>query len=1425
MIMFLGGIMEVTAASIAWNSPFTIAGDADVSTNGSLVYACDVSGAAATVNTVLFAGSFSGNITVTGSAGYAGNSFVGGASAPWSGLSANYQTMLQGGYYATNNTAMSVMLSGLTVGHNYSVQVWVSDSRSGSSTNRTETVTSSSGNTVTLAYNSTQAQGGVGQYTIGTFTADATIQTFTLTGVLPSGNNSSQINAIQVREVGGNLNWGAATTIAGDADVSTNGNLVYACNDSGAAATVNTVPFAGSFSGYVTVSGSAGSVGNIFAGGASAPWSGLSANYQTVLQGGFYANNNTPLTVTLNYLSPGHNYSVQVWVNDSRSGGTTNRTETVTSSGGNSVTLAYNSTHAQGGVGQYAVGTFTAGGSTQNFTLTGVLPAGANSSQINAIQVRDVTPGLSQIPAFPGAEGYGALASGGRGGTVYHVTTLADSGTGSFRDAVSQPNRTVVFDVGGVINLASDVEVVDNITIAGQTAPGMGLAVTGAVVYLCHGFGGTTSYGHTNIIVRHMRFRRGYDQSGGDYSLALKPAHTVMLDHCSIEVGNWQTFSITYNTSTGEEPTDITVQNCIIGASVWHQLAALCWSPVNLTFHHNLFIDNGGRDPKLWGNMQVINDVVYNFRLGIYSDGAEQVDFIGNYQINGPGSNANSVNTGVNVNNTNSGIYYLAGNYWDNNLNGKLDGVPLTSGTGSFLVNTTATKICYPTIPVTVDSAVLAYHKTVCQAGCSLNRDPLDAELVAQAQSLGTRGPGTSLYMANTDPTNAWTGTAIPAWTITGGSAPADSDGDGMPDEWELATGSNYQVADNNVVATNGYTLLENYLNWLAAPHLKTYKNASADFDLVPLTVTFTNLSPAYAFWNLTNGTVTLVSNRWARFLPATNFTGLGSFTFSVTGTNGASMTNSVGALVSPIAPATSLVWRGDNVANAWNLYQTNDWFNGAALQPFNGDDNVTFDDTGSNSLPVNIVGQLSPNSLLVNSMKNYTFGGNGALVGSFTLTKTNSGTLTLAGTNSFSGGLVIAGGTVVVTNSSSAGGSGTVYLNGGTLNEASASFANPISCSGTNTWIISGGVNASPSSTLTGSGRLLLSPIASGQFTPVGDWSGFSGTIFFTGVNAQMRIYGGNTGSAGATFDLGTNTGKLYNRNGNLTVQLGALAGGAGTTLSGANAVVAPTTYMIGANSLDSTFAGKIVDDPANGISAVVKVGTGMLTLTGTNTYSGTTTISNGTLQVNGTLPTNSVTVAGGTLAGNGFINGPVTVNAGGTLSPGSPTGTLTISNNLTLAAGSVSSFGLGTNADRVVVKGNLVLGGTLNVTNLAGFAAGTNTLFTYTGTLSGSLAFGTMPAGYKFLLATNVAGQVNLLVAKPVIATARLVATNLIFSGTGGWAASNYYVLAATNLALPVSNWTRLATNPFGAGGGFTFTNALLATNRNRFYLLQMP
>ena len=549
-----------------------------------------------------------------------------------------------------------------------------------------------------------------------------------------------------------------------------------------------------------------------------------------------------------------------------------------------------------------ATGSGTANGSLAGAPANLTAPLNATSQPGNPLPI----VGLA---AFPGAEGYGAAATGGRGGSVYHVTHLNDSGVGSFRDAVSQPNRTVVFDVGGIIKLTSALEVVDNITIAGQTAPGQGVSTSGATVYLNHGFGAADSYGHSNIIVRHMRFREGYKESHQAYSLALKPAHKVMIDHCSVEIGNWQTFSITHNAATGEQPSDITVQNSIIGAGVSNQLGVLDWNPVNLTWHHNLFLDNGGRDPKASGTLQIINDVVYNYVLGIYGDGGEHCDFIGNYHIAGPDTNATSVNQGMNFNHDVTGVFYASGNYWANKRDGTLGGVPLVPGT-AFRFNpvVSATPLCSPAIPVTVDSARLAYHKVVSVAGASLSRDPLDSALIDQVASLGTRGPGGTLgvayklglYMKHVTPyTDAASGNPIPTWSVSGGTAPTDTDGDGMPDDWELATGSNVNVADNNVAGTGGYTRLENYLNWMADPHARVQEDAPSMIDLSQYTAGFNNHRPTFTVTAPAHGTATLLADGHSlQYTPATHYAGLDATGFTVTASDGSVLTQTLGILV-----------------------------------------------------------------------------------------------------------------------------------------------------------------------------------------------------------------------------------------------------------------------------------------------------------------------------------------------------------------------------------------------------------------------------------------------------------------------------------------------------------------------------------------------
>jgi hypothetical protein len=188
--------------------------------------------------------------------------------------------------------------------------------------------------------------------------------------------------------------------------------------------------------------------------------------------------------------------------------------------------------------------------------------------------------------AFPSAEGFGALATGGRGGEIYHVTNLNDGGPGSLRDAVSKGPRIVVFDVAGYIELQSPLSVASDITIAGQTAPGEGISTKNYEV--------SFSKSH-NIVVRYIHFRQGLTpKQEKKYAVALEGVSTVILDHVSIEWGRWDCIGMS-------KSTDITIQDCIIGPGIAPQrFGCLCESD-NVTFSHNLWISNQSRNPKSKG--------------------------------------------------------------------------------------------------------------------------------------------------------------------------------------------------------------------------------------------------------------------------------------------------------------------------------------------------------------------------------------------------------------------------------------------------------------------------------------------------------------------------------------------------------------------------------------------------------------------------------------------------------------------------------------------------------------------------------------------------------------------------------------------------------------------------------------------------------
>ena len=331
-------------------------------------------------------------------------------------------------------------------------------------------------------------------------------------------------------------------------------------------------------------------------------------------------------------------------------------------------------------------------------------------------------------PAFPDAEGFGRFASGGRGGEIVHVTTLADSGPGSFRAAVSQPHRVVVFDVGGIIRLKSNVAVRSHISLLGQTAPGDGVMLYGRSVSFS---------GQQDVIIRYLRFREGSAGDKGKCSVNIAGGSDMIFDHCSIEWGRWDCLGITLGSH------DITVQNCIIGAGVAPQrFGALTDAADNITYRHNLWLDNQSRNPKAKGKIQFLNNVVYNWGgsglVGGHSRAAHYLDLVGNYFIAGPDSGAHFVGEFKA-----SDHVFQQDNLADLNRDGKLDGravVAADFGSGENAPTFARAPTVAPLAPGTVESAPAALAHVIASAGCSRHRDAVDARLIAEVQSLGPRG-------------------------------------------------------------------------------------------------------------------------------------------------------------------------------------------------------------------------------------------------------------------------------------------------------------------------------------------------------------------------------------------------------------------------------------------------------------------------------------------------------------------------------------------------------------------------------------------------------------------------------------------------------------------------------------------------------------
>ncbi|MDD4968478.1 MAG: T9SS type A sorting domain-containing protein [Paludibacter sp.] len=498
------------------------------------------------------------------------------------------------------------------------------------------------------------------------------------------------------------------------------------------------------------------------------------------------------------------------------------------------------------------------------------------------------------LPSFPGAVGYGSHATGGRFGSVYHVTNLNDSGTGSFRDAVSVSNRIIVFDVSGYINLITAVSAKSNLTIAGQTAPGEGIGFRGGEISFAN---------QSNIICRNIRIRPGSETpSTGDDALSLYLARNVIVDHCSFEFAPWNNIDGVSDNYTVYPVTGITIQNCIDANPTYQQFGAHCESVISQwTFYRNIFANSHNRNPLAKINEEFINNVHYNNEAGFttHTSTTFKHDIVNNYFVHGPASTSTD-NTWFQVD-ANQSIYY-SGNLKDKNLDGILNGSETTpywySGVGTLLtVPWSPLTSMIPTV-----SAPSAYRIATSSTG-TLPYDQMDSLIINQVKTLGlgtvgftagTVGPSGGLYTDQTQLGLSNNGYGI----IRSGVKDVDSDNDGMPDYWEVATGSNVNVNDAMTIAPDGYSLIEHYLNWLAGIRSVSKINASVDIDLNQFTGGFSSVSPVFEISNNLNGTAVLTNNHTVHFIPAANFSGLGGFKFTVTGSDNTSYTDSVVVLV-----------------------------------------------------------------------------------------------------------------------------------------------------------------------------------------------------------------------------------------------------------------------------------------------------------------------------------------------------------------------------------------------------------------------------------------------------------------------------------------------------------------------------------------------
>ena len=432
--------------------------------------------------------------------------------------------------------------------------------------------------------------------------------------------------------------------------------------------------------------------------------------------------------------------------------------------------------------------------------------------------------------AFPGAEGFGKDVTGGRGGKVYKVTNLNDSGEGSLRAAISASgSRIIVFDVSGTIELQSRLSISNgNVTIAGQTAPGDGITLKRHPVVV----------NADNVIIRFLRFRMG-DEAGVEAdALGAFERKNIIVDHCSMSWSVDECVSF-YNND------NFTLQWCIISESLRNSVHSKdshgyggIWGGKFASFHHNLLANHDSRNPRFGERANSIyaltdlvdyrNNVVYNWG-GNSSYGGEgmNINIVNNYYKPGPATKSSTLDRIYSPDKNKVvgsevydkwGKFYITGNVIEGRTNLNTDnwtyGVynQLHSSYGTVPAADKAAMKMNEAHPINnnviTQTAQLAYEKVLLYSGASYKRDAVDLRILEHVKnktytangSSGDTGSRFGIIDTQSD---------VGGWPVLNSlPAPADTDKDGMPDAWEIS-----KKLDPNKANANGHELSTAYDN------------------------------------------------------------------------------------------------------------------------------------------------------------------------------------------------------------------------------------------------------------------------------------------------------------------------------------------------------------------------------------------------------------------------------------------------------------------------------------------------------------------------------------------------------------------------------------------------------------------------------------